>query len=122
METQEIEKQTNSNLLKRGNPAWRKGVSGNPKGRKPKIDCLLSCVKAELAAKCAEKPGLTREQVIAGLIVDKALAGNETMIKLLFEYTVIKPAQAVNLGAGESGPVELIVRYATNSQPETTAQ
>ena len=111
-----LEKQSQSNL-RRGNPAWHKGVSGNPKGRKRKEDCLLSCIKTELAAKSDLQPALTREQLIAGILVDKAVKGNMDAIKLLLEYTAMKPAQAIELGAGDTGPVELVVRYATNSQP-----
>lgn len=39
-----IAKQSKANL-KRGNPAWVKGVSGNPNGRAPKIVCVTSWLK-----------------------------------------------------------------------------
>ena len=110
-----LEKQPNSNLRRGG---WKPGQSGNPAGRKRKEDCLLSCIKSELAAKSALQPKLTNEQLIAGILVDKATTGNMDAIKLLMEYTAIKPAQAVNLG-GQVGPVELTVKY---SQPCNTGE
>jgi hypothetical protein len=91
----------------------KKGEVRNPGGRPRKFDCLLTCIKAELAAKCALQPKLTKEQLIAGIVVDMACRGNENMIKLLFEYTVIKPAQAINMGGAEGGPVILKVVYET---------
>ncbi len=97
METQII-KRTNGNL-KMGNPAWKKGVSGNPKGRKPKADCLISCIKEELAKKEANS-SLTREQMIASALIDKAVAGDLMAIRLALEYTVGKPAQAIKLDEG----------------------
>lgn len=81
-------------------------------GRKKKADCLISCIKDELARIESAGSPLTREQMIAGCLVDKAVAGNLEAIKILLDYTAIKPAQAVNLGMGDSGKIELIVRYA----------
>ncbi len=84
-----IQKQPHSNL-KRGNPAWTKGVSGNPGGRKRKEDCLLSCIKAELASTSANGVS-TREQIIAKALMDAAERGNLKAIELVLEYTAIKP-------------------------------
>ncbi len=81
---------------KRGNPAWTKGVSGNPKGRKPKADCLLSCIKSELDSKSINGKQ-TKEQVIAAALVEMAERGNLKAIELLMSYTIVKPTQQLDL-------------------------
>ncbi len=74
---------------KRGNPAWVKGVSGNPNGRKHKEDCLLSCIKSELEV--LDKSGKTKEQMIATALVQRASDGDLKAIELVLEYTAVKP-------------------------------
>ncbi len=66
------------------------GEVRNPKGRTRKIDCLLSCIKEELAKLSINKVS-TREQLIAAALVGKAEAGDIRAIELCLEYTVAKP-------------------------------
>lgn len=97
------EKQPASNLKRGpGNPAWRKGVSGNPNGRKPKTVCLLSCIKDELA-KLSENKLLTNEQMIAQALIFRAKVGDLKAIEIIMAYTVPKPKESVDLTTnGES--------------------
>ncbi len=69
---------------------WKKGQSGNPKGRTAKLDCLIGCIKAELEAR-SDKAGFTNEQLIAAVLVKKARVGNMKAIELVLEYTATKP-------------------------------
>jgi hypothetical protein len=80
---------------------WRKGESGNPAGRKPKADCLISCIKSELA-KHPYDGKATNEQLIASALVGMAAKGNLKAIEILMSFTTPKPAQGINLG-GEGG-------------------
>jgi hypothetical protein len=104
------DKQAKNNLTRNGNPAWKKGVSGNPKGRPKKADCLINCLKDELERKGSD--GLTNEQHIAAILVIKAMQGDMTAIKLAFEYTAGKPAQAISVSGDDGGPVRIVVEYA----------
>jgi hypothetical protein len=94
----------NKNLLP---GRWKKGQSGNPKGRPRKANCLLSCIKSELEKRDNNNPELTNVELIAGIVVDKCKAGNEAMIKLLLEYTCQKPVQGVNPDGAEGGQTQI---------------
>ena len=76
---------------------FSKGKSGNPKGRPTKGDCLVSCLKEELASLVAKGSPLTKEQMIAKALVDKAMLGDIMAIRLAFEYTAGKPTQAIEM-------------------------
>jgi hypothetical protein len=67
---------------------------------------LLDCIKSELD-KRDNNTKLTNEEFIAGIVINKCKAGNEAMIKLRFEYTTKKPAQAVNLVGNKGGPIQI---------------
>jgi hypothetical protein len=88
-----VEKQPNSNLL-RGR--WKKVESGNPKGRKPKAECLVSCIKDEITKLSLNKL-LTNEQLIAQALVHKALIGDLKAIELILNYTHGKPKESVDM-------------------------
>jgi hypothetical protein len=125
---EKIKKQPDSNLKRGpGNPAWKKGVSGNPQGRKKKADCLVSCIKDELAQFVAEGSKVTKEQMIATILVGKAIAGDLNAIKLTLEYTAGKPAQAVNLGDAngepmKTNPVFIVADQETKAAAEAIAK
>jgi len=95
---------------KRGNPNWVPGVSGNPKGAKKKADCLLSCIRAELAKKSANGVS-TKEEMIAAALVQMAEKGNLKAIELVLEYTTVKPTQGLELTGIGGKPLEILVKW-----------
>ncbi len=101
----------------------QKGEIRNPKGPGKKIDCLIDCIKAELA-KPSLAPGLTNEQLIAAMLVSQATKGNLKAAELIMSYTTAKPTASVDLNA--KGSLELLVRWDGNrdtpgSTPAATA-
>ena len=103
----EIVKQPNSNL-RRGNPAWGKGVSGNPAGRKPK-EKLLSWYLSEMLGKDADfiAPGAgpddkTWLQLVAKAMLLQAAKGNVQAAELIFERLEGKVKDTLDINANVS--------------------
>jgi len=112
-----------SNPKRLGNPNWVKGMKSpghtfkpgnhaNPAGRPKQADCLIACIKDELAAK-HEGTGLTNEQMIARMLVAQASKGNLKAAEMLMAYTTSKPQASVAIS---TSPVELIVRWDGNKR------
>jgi len=85
----------NENSLKNLIPA-KKGEVRNPRGRKKNADCLLACIKTELANKSLNGV-TTKEQMIASVLVGMAEKGSLKAIEILMTYTAVKPTQGVDL-------------------------
>ena len=79
-------------------------------GRPKSPDCLISCIKEELA-RISEDGTYTNEQHIAIALVNKAKLGDSKAIEIVMSYTTPKPAQGINLGAGEGGSPVIRVIY-----------
>ena len=89
------------------------GERRNPKGRPKKADCLIECIKSELSSKALNGIS-TKEEIIAGILVDKAQRGDLKAIELLMSYTCIKPTQEIGLTT--KGKLELLVRWDGNRE------
>jgi hypothetical protein len=83
---------------------WKPGQSGNPNGRKPKADCLISCIKEELGKPCPNGK-TTNEQLIASVLVGMATRGNIKAIEMCLDYINGRPGQAIQLTGGDGGAV-----------------
>jgi len=94
---------------------FKKGQSGHPSGPKPKPDCLISCIKAELA-KISINGKDTNEQLIAAALVSSATAGSVKAIELLMAYTISKPAQTIGLTGEGGGPVKTEITINVSSE------
>ncbi len=101
--------------LKRGNPAWVKGVSGNPKGRKKNGDCIISIARRMLAEKI---PGqtITWEESIAHALIRQSSAGNLSAIKELLDRLYGRSKESVEVSGAGGGPI--VVRNLTDAELE----
>ncbi len=114
---QRFGKGMNPNSLKNLRPI-AKGVSGNPKGRPKKPDCLLDCIKEELSKPCRLNSSLTNEQMIASMLVAQATKGNIKAIELMMSYLHVKPVQRIGIEGAEGKPLlirEVEVRLSGSS-------
>lgn len=111
---EEIAKQSKSNNLRRGNPAWGSkkdgtGKSGNPDGKIPNHVYITSLIKEYLGKDAGD--GKSHAQLVAEAIVklaeDYHFKGNVAAIRELLDRIEGKVTQPVS---GE-GTVTLIVKY-----------
>lgn len=79
---------------------FKPGQSGNPKGRPPKGYSITEAFREMLAA----EPDV-KAQIVAS-IKEKAVKGDTTAQKLIWNYMDGMPTQAVELTGEEGGPVE----------------
>ena len=95
---------------------WKKGESGNPRGRKPKHETLTSLYKEEIDKMCppeADVPlwlkGKTWKELIVIATMRLAVGGNATALKECWERIDGKVAMPTP-GAPDE-PVNIVVTY-----------
>lgn len=81
----EIVKQI-GNKKRKGNPSWRKGLSGNPNGRPPKPVCVTDILR-EIGAQV--DPKTKRTKLVAACLecFEKAAHGDLDSLKFIVERT-----------------------------------
>lgn len=77
---------------KKGNPNWKKGVSGNPNGRPRRGNTLTDILKEHLEIKDVEIEDengkikkITRKNALAEKLIIVALGGDVSAIKYIFD-------------------------------------
>lgn len=105
----ELEEIDNKPKAKRGNPNWKKGVSGNPGGLTPK--------RWELTERCKEiLPEVIDswvDIVRTGKPVEKIKAG-----ELIAAYAVGKPTQRSEVSGNDGKPIEQIIKLTLDIDDE----
>lgn len=106
---------------RRGNPNWRKGVSGNPAGRKPSAIDLGAILREFLAEPDANR----RDGANKLRTVIERLAGQDP--KTLLAYSYGKPLETVQLQGPDGQPLNplagltIVVEGAEPSKPREEA-
>ena len=93
---------------------WKKGVSGNPRGRPKKRDSLTSLLKEEIAKICpADREKRTWKELIVRATLQLAMKGNATALKEVWERLdgKILHAERVQLSGTEGGEIKINVVY-----------
>lgn len=93
---------------------WKKGVSGNPRGRPKKQDCLTSLLKEEINKICpADREQRTWKQLIVLATLQLTLKGNATALKEVWERLdgKILQTEKVQLEGSEAQKVTIKVVY-----------
>ena len=89
---------------------FRKGQSGNPKGRPRSETCLTSLLRKEIEKLCpSDKQGRTWKELIVLATMKLAMEGNAAALREVWERNDGKIHQPVTSAAG--GPVEIRVVY-----------
>lgn len=93
---------------------WKKGVSGNPRGRPRKQDSLTSLLKEEIEKICpADREERTWKELIVRATLQLAMKGNATALKEVWERLDGKVLQTgkVQLGGAEGKQIKIQVVY-----------
>ena len=97
---------------------WKKGVSGNPRGRPRKQDSLTSLLKDEIAKICpADREKRTWKELVVRATLQLAMKGNATALKEIWERLdgkVLQP-EKVQLAGPEGREVKISVVYENES-------
>lgn len=90
---------------------WKKGVSGNPKGRPPKELSLTSLLKSEIEKVCpADKQCRTWLELIVLATMQLAMKGNASALKEVWERIDGKVMQPGKLEIGGLGGKEVMIK------------
>ena len=93
------------------------GISGNPNGR-PKKGFTLTDIAKEILEE--ELPsGITRKEALMRKIATLAYEGNETMIKLMWNYVDGMPTQRQEIGGTDGESFELVIKDYRGDKPTT---
>jgi len=76
-------------------------------GRPHKADCLLDCIKEELA-KLSPNGISTNEQLVAAALVSKATRGDTKATELMLSYLHARPSQGIDLGSKTDNPLRIL--------------
>jgi hypothetical protein len=80
---------------------WKKGVSGNPNGRRPKEDTMSDCIREYLAGIVKTENGekLTRMQIAVRAMYKKAISGDASMFKEMLDRGFGKIKENVDINS-----------------------
>ena len=90
---------------------FKKGQSGNPKGRPKKEKTLTSMIAKELEkvdVKTSNGKTISRKEAIARVVTNLAVKGDFKALKMVFEYMDGKPEQRQEIDVTGSMDVALI--------------
>jgi Family of unknown function (DUF5681) len=104
---------------------WKKGTSGNPRGRPKKQDCLTNLLRDEIQKICpADREKRTWKQLIVRATLQLAMKGNATALKEVWERLDGKVLQTekVQLGGADGKQVTIEVVYSDQPSESSTNQ
>ena len=110
--------------LKNGRPLppvenrWKKGTSGNPRGRPKKQDCLTQLLRDEIQKICpADREKRTWKQLIVFATLQLAMKGNAAALKEVWERLDGKVLQTEKLQLGGVGGKQVTIEVVYAEQP-----
>jgi hypothetical protein len=91
---------------------WKKGASGNPRGRPKKQDSLTSLLKEEIEKICeADKENRTWKQLVVRATLQLAMKGNQAAIHEIWNRMDGKLKQSLEHSGAGNTPIEFHVIY-----------
>lgn len=98
---------------------WKKGTSGNPRGRPKKQDCLTDLLRQEIQKICpADREKRTWKQLIVRATLQLAMKGHPTALKEVWERVDGKVLQTEKLQLGGAGGKQVTIEVMYAGQPK----
>jgi len=100
---------------------WKKGASGNPRGRPKKRDSLTSLLQEEIKKVCpADRQKRTYEELMVLATLQLAMKGNAVALKEVWERLDGKVLQTerLQLGGADGRLIKIKVVYDDDDEPE----
>jgi hypothetical protein len=90
---------------------WKKGTSGNPRGRPKAPDCLTSLLRKEVVKLCpADKQNRTWAELVMLATLQLAMKGNQTALKEVWERLDGKIPQTSKMHLGGPNGRQLMIK------------
>jgi hypothetical protein len=97
---------------------WKKGTSGNPRGRPKKQDCLTHLLRDEIQKMCqTDWQKRTWKELIVLATLQLAMKGNATALKEVWERLDGKVLQSEKLQLGGEGGKQVTIEVVYADQP-----
>jgi Family of unknown function (DUF5681) len=85
--------------------SWKKGQSGNPRGRPRRGSCLADLLRRELER--TGPAGVTHKEALVNALVETACEGDLRAIDMIFDRVEGRPKQRQEVSGPEAGPLLL---------------
>ena len=101
---------------------WKKGTSGNARGRPKKQDCLTNLLREEMERICpADREKRTWKQLIVFATLQLAMKGNPAALKEVWERLDGKVLQTEKLQLGGPDGKQVTIEVVYKDQPNESA-
>ena len=98
---------------------WKKGMSGNPRGRPNKQESLTSLLKEEIAKICpADRENRTWKELVVRATLQLAMKGNATALKEVWERLDGKTLQTERLQLGGTDGKHVLIKVVYGDQKD----
>jgi hypothetical protein len=98
---------------------WKKGTSGNPRGRPKKQDCLTQLLREEIQKICpADREKRKWKELIVRATLQLAMKGNATALKEVWERLDGKVLQTEKLQLGGTDGKQVTIEVVYKDQPK----
>lgn len=101
------------NKIPKGAKPFKKGQSGNPKGRPPKLPALDKLLDEVLGE---EKDGIEAAKAILMSLRSQATKGNVRAAEVLLDRAYGKAKQTVDLGVSVTGIKQIVIEPASKGK------
>jgi len=101
---------------------WKKGVSGNPRGRPKKQNSLTTLLREEIAKICpADREKRTWKELLVRATLQLAMKGNATALKEVWERLDGKTLHTGKLQLGGDAGKEVRIKVVYQDQEKDTS-